>query len=135
AAARRRRGGPRGRDGGARGGLRCRARPARRARAARGGHRLAGPVRPRRGGLAVPGLRARAAFARGRPSRGGGGRRRDGASRAPSALSTPSARSRSGGVHGAIPWLYSGRMEVSVSKLRAELKDWIDAARRGDEVV
>ncbi len=26
-------------------------------------------------------------------------------------------------------------MEVSVSKLRAELKDWIDAARRGDEVV
>lgn len=26
-------------------------------------------------------------------------------------------------------------MEVSVSKLRAELKDWIDAARRGEEVV
>lgn len=26
-------------------------------------------------------------------------------------------------------------MEVSVSKLRAELKDWIEAARRGDEVV
>jgi prevent-host-death family protein len=26
-------------------------------------------------------------------------------------------------------------MEVSVSKLRAELKDWIEAARRGEEVV
>src|SRR5690606_11429287 len=26
-------------------------------------------------------------------------------------------------------------MEVSVSKLRAELKDWIDAARRGEDVV
>jgi len=31
--------------------------------------------------------------------------------------------------------MYGGVMEVSVSKLRAELKDWIDAARRGDEVV
>lgn len=26
-------------------------------------------------------------------------------------------------------------MEVSVSKLRAELKDWLDAARRGEDVV
>ena len=26
-------------------------------------------------------------------------------------------------------------MEVSVSKLRAELKDWIEAARRGEDVV
>lgn len=31
--------------------------------------------------------------------------------------------------------LYGRYMEVSVSKLRAELKDWIDAARRGDDVV
>lgn len=31
--------------------------------------------------------------------------------------------------------MYRVRMEVSVSKLRAELKDWIDAARRGEDVV
>lgn len=31
--------------------------------------------------------------------------------------------------------MYCGGMEVSVSKLRAELKDWIDAARRGEDVV
>src|SRR5690606_12583828 len=31
--------------------------------------------------------------------------------------------------------LYCVAMEVSVSKLRAELKDWIDAARRGEDVV
>lgn len=31
--------------------------------------------------------------------------------------------------------MYGTSMEVSVSKLRAELKDWLDAARRGEDVV